>query len=425
MSEQALERPVTPDFGALFASAPALYLVLTPAFQIAAVTDAYLAATMTTRQEILGRGIFDVFPDNPDDPETTGTRNLRASLETVRQTLRADAMPIQKYDIRRPASEGGGFEERFWSPVNSPVLDEAGDLAYIIHCVEDVTEFVRLRRRGDERAIETQELQARADRMEMEVFTRTREVAEASRRLKEANRELAETNEQLAAAHAELETFSYSVSHDLRAPLRAIDGFCALLAPSIERESDRVYLTKVREASTRMASMIEGLLALAQLRHRSLLLEPTDVDALVRASIAEFEVSLHDRRVEFIIGSLPDAAADPLLLRQVFDNLIGNAIKFTASRDVARVKIGCETTLNGELVYFVEDNGIGLDPGYAEKMFGVFERYSARDDYAGAGIGLAIVKRIVERHGGTTWATGEPDRGARVSFTLRSSAAGA
>lgn len=124
-----------PDFQALFESAPGLYLVLTPDHRIVAVSDAYLRATMTRRHDILGRGLFDVFPDNPADPDASGVRNLRASLERVRHGGVPDAMPVQKYDIRRPEAEGGGFEERYWSPINSPVLGTDGALAYIIHLV--------------------------------------------------------------------------------------------------------------------------------------------------------------------------------------------------------------------------------------------------------------------------------------------------
>src|SRR5919206_964508 len=126
-----------PDYRALFHAAPGLYLVLDPSFRIVAVSDAYLAATMTRREDILGRDIFDVFPDNPDDPAATGVANLRASLDRVRAKRVPDTMAVQKYDIRRPEAEGGGFEVRYWSPVNSPVLDRRGRLAYIIHRVED------------------------------------------------------------------------------------------------------------------------------------------------------------------------------------------------------------------------------------------------------------------------------------------------
>lgn len=133
-----------PDFQSLFESVPGLYLVLTPELKIVAVSEAYPRATMTQRDAILGRPLYDVSPDNPDDPTAIGTRNLRASLERVLQDRCSDAMAVQKYDIRRPESEGGGFEERYWSPVNSPVSGPDGKLAYIIHRVEDVTEFVLL-----------------------------------------------------------------------------------------------------------------------------------------------------------------------------------------------------------------------------------------------------------------------------------------
>lgn len=140
--------PSTPDFQTLFQSAPNSYLVLTPFFIIVAVSDAYLRATLTKREEILGRGIFEVFPDNPKDPEATGVRNLRSSLARVLQYKIADAMAVQKYDIRKPDTEGGGFEERYWSPVNSPVLGPDGEVTYIIHSVADVTEIVRLKQQG-------------------------------------------------------------------------------------------------------------------------------------------------------------------------------------------------------------------------------------------------------------------------------------
>jgi PAS domain S-box-containing protein len=140
----------SPDFRALFESAPGLYLVLKPDLTIVAATDAYLRATMTKREEILGRGIFDVFPDNPNDPTATGVSNLRRSMERVLQNQVSDAMAVQKYDVRRPKSEGGGFQERYWSPINSPLVGPAGEIIYIIHRVEDVTEFVHLTQKGDE-----------------------------------------------------------------------------------------------------------------------------------------------------------------------------------------------------------------------------------------------------------------------------------
>ena len=183
--------PAAPDFQTLFQSVPGLYLVLSPDLTIVAVSDAYLRATMTQREEILGRGIFEVFPDNPDDPAATGVSNLRASLQRVLQSKVSDTMTVQKYDIRKPQSEGGAFEERHWSPVNSPVLGPDQEVAYIIHRVEDVTDFVRLSHQKAQQQKLTEELRTRTGQMETEISSRAREVHEANQRLERANQELA------------------------------------------------------------------------------------------------------------------------------------------------------------------------------------------------------------------------------------------
>jgi PAS domain S-box-containing protein len=180
----------TPDFRTLFESAPGLYLVLSPDLNIVAVSEAYLRATMTNRTDIVGRGLFDVFPDNPDDPEATGVSNLSASLERVLQSQTADTMAVQKYDIRRPESEGGEFEERYWSPINSPVFSPIGELLYIIHRVEDVTDFVRLKQLRNEQNKLTEDLREHADQMETEVFLRAQELQEANRQLRAAREDL-------------------------------------------------------------------------------------------------------------------------------------------------------------------------------------------------------------------------------------------
>src|SRR5687767_5674225 len=159
------------DFKLLFESAPGLFLVLRadpPAFTILGATDGYLRATLTERDQIVGRGLFEVFPDNPNDPAATGTSNLRASLLRVLAKKTGDTMAVQKYDIRRPDSDGGGFEERFWSPVNSPVLSPTGELLYILHRVEDVTEFVRVSRRGEQERERKEVLERQTKVMELE-----------------------------------------------------------------------------------------------------------------------------------------------------------------------------------------------------------------------------------------------------------------
>ncbi|MEX2213749.1 MAG: PAS domain S-box protein [Phycisphaeraceae bacterium] len=186
-----------PDFRALFQAAPGLYLVLSPDFTIVAVSDAYLSATMTRRNEIMGRGLFEVFPDNPDDPAATGVFNLRASLQRVLQHRLPDAMTVQKYDIQRPAAEGGGFEERYWSPANSPVLTEAGEVAYIIHRVEDVTESVRLKQHGSEQGRANEALRKHNEQVEAEASRRASEIQKLNHELSKVS----ERWESAVAAH--------------------------------------------------------------------------------------------------------------------------------------------------------------------------------------------------------------------------------
>lgn len=191
-----------PDFRALFESAPGLNLVLRPDLSIVAASDAYLRATMTRREEVLGRNIFDVFPDNPADASASGVRNLRGSLDRVLHQRTSDTMAVQKYDIRRPPSEGGGFEERYWSPVNIPVLDESGEVRYIIHRVEDVTEFVRTSQLREQDRVRAEALQTRTVEMQAELYQRAQELQATNRQLR-ALRDLAlRTSQKLIVAEA-------------------------------------------------------------------------------------------------------------------------------------------------------------------------------------------------------------------------------
>ncbi|MGD9650679.1 MAG: PAS domain S-box protein [Dongiaceae bacterium] len=187
--------PVSLDYQALFESAPDLYLLLTPGFFIINASEAYLRATMTKREEVIGRHIFDVFPDNPNDPTATGMHDLTASLERVLKKRAADAMGVQKYDIRKPESEGGAFEERYWSPINVPVFGKNNKIIAILHRVEDITEFVKLKYQGQEQIKENKILRDRTEEMEIEIYRRSRQIFEANKKLEAANQELENLNE--------------------------------------------------------------------------------------------------------------------------------------------------------------------------------------------------------------------------------------
>ena len=620
----------TPDFRALFESTPGLYLVLTPDLTIVAVSDAYLQATMTKRAEILGRGLFDVFPDNPDDPGPTGVSNLSASLERVLRNRTSDAMAVQKYDIRRPASQGGGFEERYWSPVNSPVFGPNQQIAYIIHQVEDVTEVVRLQQVGSEqhRLIErlrthasemeaeifrttqqiqiTERLRTRAADMEVEIFRRAQQIQEVNNQLRReldarrkaeealrrahdelegrvrertaklatANKELeaeiierkqaeeefrqsearlrsvldsaldavvgmdtdglitdwnpraetifgwnraevlgrplAETiippryreahrrglqhflatgegpvlnrrieitalrrdetefpvelsvtplkthesyqfsafitditdrkraeerilqlnaqleqrvrerTAQLEASNKELEAFSYAVSHDLRAPLRGIDGFSQALledyADTLDVEG-KDYLQRVPAAAQHMGQLIDDLLNLSRLTRGEIRREPVDLSALARTIVADLQKTEPDRRVTCVIAEGLVVKGDPHLLRLALVNLLGNAWKFTGRQACARIEFGL-TQRNGTPTYFVRDDGVGFDMAYVGKLFGAFQRLHDSSQFQGTGIGLVTVQRIIHRQGGQIWAEAVVEQGATFYFTL-------
>jgi signal transduction histidine kinase len=388
-------------FENLFVSLPGLYLVLTPDLKIVAVSDAYLKATMTQREKIIGRGLFEVFPDNPDDPKATGTSNLRASLNRVLQNAEPDTMAIQKYDLRRP---DGIFEERFWSPVNSPVFGDGRRIEYIIHRVEDVTDFVRQQQQksgGDENGLRVQ-----MERMEAEIFRSSQEVQAA--------------NEKLHTANKELEAFSYSVSHDLRAPLRHVDGFVDLLRKqSAEKLDDRSrrYLDIIADSARRMGALIDDLLVFSRMSRADLRRSKVASESLVEEVRNALQGEIHGR-VVWKMDKLPQVEADTAMIRQVWANLIGNAVKYSRTRDPAEIEIGCTDSGNGEFVFFVRDNGVGFDMQYVDKLFGVFQRLHRSDEFEGTGIGLANVRRIISRHGGRTWAEGKLDGGATFFFSL-------
>ena len=225
---------------------------------------------------------------------------------------------------------------------------------------------------------------------------------------------------ELEASNKELEAFTYSVSHDLRAPLRAIHGFSRLLeeehAPQLSLKA-RHYLEMVRRNALQMGNLIDSLLALSRFGHQPLRTQTVAPAALARQAWEELGTEREGRRVEFVAGELPSCTADPALLKQVFANLLGNALKYSRRRQTARIEIGCSTMANS-CVYWVRDNGAGFDMRYADKLFGVFQRLHSQAEYEGSGIGLAIAQRIVQRHGGRIWAEAKLDEGATFYFTI-------
>ena len=266
--------------------------------------------------------------------------------------------------------------------------DAGGEVAGLFAAARDVTEVMR----------DEDELRKHRLHLEDMVAERTRELAESNK---------------------EMEAFAYSVSHDLRAPLRAIDGFSGILledyADKLDPEGQRL-LHVVRDSTAKMGRMIDDVLAFSRAGRTEMNTEPLSMEALVGDAIKDLETATAGRRVRFEIGPLPDARGDGAMLQRVWVNLLDNAIKYSAPKPDARIEIGANQSAD-ETAYFVRDNGVGFDMKYVDKLFGVFQRLHG-SEFPGTGIGLAIVKRIVTRHGGRVWAEGKPNEGATLYFAL-------
>ena len=392
------ELPV-PDFRALFEAVPGLYLVLTPGLRIAAVSDAYLRAIMTRRDAILGQYLFDVFPDNPADASASGVHNLRASLDRVLATRKPDAMPVQKYDIRRPRESGGGYEERYWSPVNSPVLDAASTVAYIIHRVEDVTNVVRLEAQARESTREHGALLGRQQELEF-----ARQEAERANQLKDE--------------------FLSVVSHELRTPLNVMQGWLwQLKKPDATTELRRRAIDIIERNLSMQTRLVEDLLDTSRAAIGKLHLRRGPVDLAHACRAAVDAVQRHAQAKPLTLNlTCPD---DPVIvsgdidrIQQAISNLLSNAIKFTPPGGAVDLAIRRDGTL---VRIEVRDTGIGVPVSFLHSMFEPFAQAdrSTTREFGGLGLGLSIVKQIVLLHGGTVTASSEGEgRGTTVVISL-------
>ena len=411
-----------PVFRRLFEAAPGAFLVLAPdppRFTIVAVSNAYLHATMTRRPQIMGRGIFDVFPDNPADPNATGMRNLRTSLETALRTKEPDTMAVQKYDIRRPSGE---FEERHWSPVNSPVLDADGNVTHLIHRVEDVTEFVRLRQREEAAGAEAREQRLRAERMESEVYTRAQEMQEANQRLVAANSAAEEARREAEAANRAKTVFLSNVTHEFRTPLTLLLGpLEELLADARVEEPVREELALAHRNGLRLLKLVNSLLDVARIEAGQTegLYEATDLAAATRDVANAFRSAIEKAGLSFVIDAPPVAEpfyVDRGMWEKILLNLLSNALKHTFEGEI-RVTL----RMMGERAELtVSDTGTGIPAPELPHIFERFHRVANAPSrtHEGTGIGLALVDELVKLHGGTIGVASTVGKGTTFTISL-------
>jgi PAS domain S-box-containing protein len=313
-----------------------------------------------------------------------GVTPFPAEQNPLARAIRGEACTAEIF-LRNPKIVGGVWIEASATPMgNADGVAQGGVMAF-----RDITQ-----RRADER-----EIRKLKDELEIRVVERTTELAEANK---------------------ELEAFTYSVAHDLRAPLRHIQGFSKALMEDFGTgisPAAQDYVHDIIRGTQRMGQLVDDLLSLARIGRQELRIQVTGLNSLVEEVLRDLNNDTHGREIQWLIGELPFADCDPALMKQVFFNLLANAVKYTGPRKPAVIEVG-QTDVHGRSVIFVRDNGVGFNMKYADKLFGVFQRFHRNEDFEGTGVGLATVQRIIHKHGGRIWAEAEIDKGATFSFIL-------
>jgi signal transduction histidine kinase/ActR/RegA family two-component response regulator len=402
-----------PDFRALFESAPGSYLVLTADLMIIAVSDAFLRQAAVSRPDIVGRGIFDIFPGSSADPGdglTAEAADLRSSLDQVRRDRMPHTMTVHKHRVSRPEAEGGGTEVRYTSRVNSPVFGTGGELAYIIHKVEDITGYIQLKQQDTEQQLLAGQLQLRTEQREAEIVSRSRE-------LQSANEALRADCEALRADNAVKKHFLSRVNHELRTPLNTILGFGELLSFSDITAEHREWMSMMLKAAQQLLQLLDEVLDVSSndAGELSLSIDAVPVQDVIADALELIRPLALSRGVHLDpppqLAASQFAAADLQRLRQVLINLLSNAIKYNYPGGKVTVTVGQQP--GDRIRISVADTGRGIAEDQLGKLFVPFERLdAAQAGVEGAGLGLALSHHVIGAMGGSTGVTSTPGKGS-------------
>lgn len=411
-----------PCYELIFRSFPGMYLILSPDLRIVDATDLYARATLIQREEAVGRHMFEVFPDNPDNLERVGANNLRTSLERVLRTGQPDTMAPQRYDLRRP---DGTFEERYWTPVNSPIFGPDGRLAYIVHRVEDVTEYLHVEQERAQEREHSVELESRPNRVETEIYRSAQQLQEKNEELRELSAALSRQIEERKTIEEDLQRtavfrdqFIGILGHDLRNPLGAIRMSVDHLLRQELKEGQARIVRRIATSADRMSRMIADVLDFTRSRFGGgIPVEPKPIDLhhVISDAVDELQVAHADRDIRFQAEGSGLGEWDPDRLAQVVSNLVGNALQHGSEDSPVHVRVRED---GADVLLEVTNFGNPIAPELLPVLFEPFRGAATRKPGTkGLGLGLWIVRKIVQAHGGSVQVSSTEDRG--TTFTVR------